>query len=136
MKCKLDNAFRCFLVNFMKNGYQLKKRISLVATWNCHIYSYNKNSHLHNCNRNSHVHNALQKMLPAWLQQSPTCIISIKLVTHIFAAKNFTCINAAETSNCKLQQKSHLHHCNKKIHQRKCSRKYHRHSCNKTSKPA
>ena len=26
VKCKLDNSFRCFLVNFMKNGYQLEKR--------------------------------------------------------------------------------------------------------------
>ena len=30
----------------------------------------------------------------------PTCIISIKTVTHIFAAEIFTCINAEETSNC------------------------------------
>ena len=29
-----------------------------------------------------------------------TCIISIKIVTHIFAADTFTCINGAETSNC------------------------------------
>ena len=99
MKCKLDNAFRCFLVNFMKNGYQLEKRISLVATWNCHIHSYNRNSHLHNYNRDSHARNALQKMILAWLQRTPTCIIPIKLVTHIFAAKTLTCINAAETSN-------------------------------------
>ena len=27
VNCKLDNPFRFFLVNFMKNGYQLEKRI-------------------------------------------------------------------------------------------------------------
>ena len=136
MKCKLDNAFRCFLANFMKNGYQLERRISLVATWNCHIHSYNRNSHLHNYNRDSHARNALLKMILAWLQRTPTCIIPIKLVTHIFAAKTLTCINAAETSNCKLQQKQSPALLQQKDPLRKCSRKYHRHNCNKTSKPA
>ena len=32
--------------------------------------------------------------------ETPTCIISIKIVTHIFVAKIFTGINIAETSNC------------------------------------
>ena len=32
--------------------------------------------------------------------ETPTCIISIKNVTYIFAAKIFTYINVAETSNC------------------------------------
>ena len=32
--------------------------------------------------------------------ETSTCIISIKIVTHIFAADTFTCINGAETSNC------------------------------------
>ena len=35
--------------------------------------------------------------LHGWNRDS--CIISIKIVTHIFAAETFTCINAAETSN-------------------------------------
>ena len=38
--------------------------------------------HLHDCNRNS------------------TGIISIKIVTHIYAAEIFTRISVAETSNC------------------------------------
>ena len=29
--------------------------------------------------------------------ETPTCI---KIATHIFAAETFTCLNAAETSNC------------------------------------
>ena len=32
--------------------------------------------------------------------ETPTCIISITIVAHIFAAKTFIRINAAETSNC------------------------------------
>ena len=105
-----------------------------------HIHSYNRNTHLHNYNGNSHAHNALQEMLPGWLQHTPICIISVRFVTHIFAANIVIYINAAETSNCKLQQNSHLYHCNKKIHQHKCSRKYHRqnwielqnlHNCNR-----
>ena len=31
--------------------------------------------------------------------ENPTGIISIKIVTHIFAAEMFTCISVAETSN-------------------------------------
>ena len=38
--------------------------------------------HLHDCNRDSHL------------------IISIKIVTGIFAAETFTCMSVAETSNC------------------------------------
>ena len=45
---------------------------------------------VHNYNsRNSHVYHA----------ETPTCIISVKFVTNIFAAEIFICINAAETSN-------------------------------------
>ena len=32
--------------------------------------------------------------------ETPTCIVSIKIVAHTFAAETFTCINAAETSDC------------------------------------
>ena len=32
--------------------------------------------------------------------ETPTCIILIKIVTHIFAAETFTRINVAETFNC------------------------------------
>ena len=32
--------------------------------------------------------------------ETPTCIISIKIVAHIFAAEIFTGISVAETSNC------------------------------------
>ena len=32
--------------------------------------------------------------------ETPTCIILIKIVTHIFAAEIFTGISVAETSNC------------------------------------
>ena len=31
---------------------------------------------------------------------TPTCIISIKIVTHTFTAETFNCINATETLNC------------------------------------
>ena len=32
--------------------------------------------------------------------ETPTCIISINIVTHIFAAEIFTDISVANTSNC------------------------------------
>ena len=32
--------------------------------------------------------------------ETPTCIISIKIVPHIYAAEIFTFISVAETSNC------------------------------------
>ena len=32
--------------------------------------------------------------------ETSTCIISIKIVTHIFVAEPFTCINAEENPNC------------------------------------
>ena len=64
-----------------------------------------------------------------------TCIVSIKIVTQIFAAETFTCINAAETSNCIIATKRYtninvaestaniiavepqkLHNCNRRWH--------------------
>ena len=36
----------------------------------------------------------------------PTCIISIKIVTHVFAAEMFTGISVAETSNCIIDTKT------------------------------
>ena len=75
--------------------------------------------HLHDCNRNS------------------TGIISIKIVTHIYAAEIFTCISVAETSNCIIAiQTVTFITAKKKIHQHKCSKKYHQHNCNRISKPA
>ena len=41
-----------------------------------------------------------------YLHDCNMCIISIKIVTHIFAAETFTCINAAETSNCIIATKT------------------------------
>ena len=32
--------------------------------------------------------------------ESPTCINTIKIVTHVFSAETVTCISAAETFNC------------------------------------
>ena len=34
------------------------------------------------------------------VKEAPTCIITIKIITHIFAAETVTCICAAETFNC------------------------------------
>ena len=46
---------------------------------------------VHNYNRrNNHVYHA----------ETPTCMISVNIVTDIFAAEIFICINSAETSNC------------------------------------
>ena len=67
--------------------------------------------HLHNCNSNS------------------LCTITIKIVTHIFAAETVTCISAAETSNCITATESHMHNCNRKIHQHSCIRKCHLKTC-------
>ena len=32
--------------------------------------------------------------------ETSTSITTVKIVTHIFAAETFTCVNDAETSNC------------------------------------
>ena len=32
--------------------------------------------------------------------ETPTCMMSLKIVTHIYAAEIFTCVSVAETSNC------------------------------------
>ena len=45
----------------MKSGCQTKEY--KVATWKCHIHSYNRDSHIYNYNRNSYIHNALQKIM-------------------------------------------------------------------------
>ena len=92
------NAFQCFLVNFMKSGYQFEKgRNCHLHFWNCHLHSYKRNSHLHNyiietvmCIMHCRKYNPTETL---------TCIITIKIVTHIFAAETLTCISAAETSN-------------------------------------
>ena len=115
VKFKFDltpSTFWCFLVNFMKIGCQRKDY--KVVTWNCHTQLQRK--HLHCYNRNSHAHNALLK-IPS------TCIISMKIVTNIFVAKTFSCVNVAEISNCVIAtetviciiaiQPQNLHNCNK-----------------------
>ena len=43
------------------------------------------------------MYNALQKIPPARLQQTLICIITIKIVAHMFAAEALTCICA---DNC------------------------------------
>ena len=120
--------------------------------------NYKRTSHLHNYNKNSHVHHALQKISPAWLQQTPTCIISKKNCPHMFDAETFTCINAAETSNrittaetitCVIATKrstniiaaestndiiaigaQNLHNCNRRWHLHNCDRKCQLHTSN------
>ena len=142
VKFKFDlmpSTFWRFLINFMKIGYQRKDY--KVVTWNCFTQRYNGNSRLHNYNRNSHVHNALLKIPPPWLQQTSTCIISMKIVTHIFVAKTFTCINVAEISNYVIATETvtciiatepqNLHNCNRCWHQCNCYRKCQLHSSNR-----
>ena len=42
----------------------------------------------------------MQKIPPAWFARGTrTCIIAIKIVTHILTAETITCISAAETFN-------------------------------------
>ena len=53
----------------------------IAITVKC-IILYCRKYHLHNCNR------------------APTGIITIKIVTHIFAAETVTCVSVAETCNC------------------------------------
>ena len=85
------DAFKCFLVNFMKKDVQSWKRdikllletvtyIAKSETITC--ITYCRKYHLHNCNRESHLHNYK------------------KNYHHIVAAETFTGISAAETSNC------------------------------------
>ena len=78
------------------------------------------------------------------------CIISIKIVTHIFAAKTFICRDAAETSNCIIAterstnitlaesttnitaiEPQNLHNCNRRWHLHNCYRKRQLHSSNR-----
>ena len=48
----------------------------------------------------SHMHNALQQYHPHNFKRDPISIITVKIVTHIFAAETVTCIYAAEIFNC------------------------------------
>ena len=91
--------------------------------------------------------------------ETPTCIISIKIVIHIFDAKTFICINPAETSNCIITTETvtciveterstnvtvtesnndviaiehqNLHNCNRRWHPPNYYRKYQLHSSNR-----
>ena len=36
------------------------------------------------------------------MQETPICIITITIVTHIFAAETFTCVSTIVTSNCRI----------------------------------
>ena len=77
----------------------------------------------------------------AWLQKTSTCIISMEIVTHIFVAKTFTCINVAEISNCVIATETvtyiivtepqNLHNCNRCWHLCNCCRKCQLHSSNR-----
>ena len=97
--------------------------------------------HLHNCNPDS------------------TCIITIKIFAHIFAAETFTCTSTTETSNCMNGTETvtciiaterstnismtesttcitgiepqELHNCNRCCHQHEYYRKCQLHSCNR-----
>ena len=90
---------------------------------------------------------------------TPTCIISIKIVTHIFAANIFTSISVAETSHCIIATETvtfitakkgftnisvaesttniiviehqNLHNCNRSWHLHNCYRKCLLHSSNR-----
>ena len=91
--------------------------------------------------------------------ETPTCIISKKIVTHVFAAETFTCISVAETSNYTIATKTVIlitetkistsisvaesttsiiaigpqnpHNCNRRWHQHNCYRKCQLHSSNR-----
>ena len=104
---------------------------------------HHRKYYLHDCNRHSR-----------------TCIVSIQIVTHIFAAETFTCINVAETSNCIIATETvtciiarkrstnitvaenttniiaiepqKLHNCNRHWHLHNCYRKCQLHSCNRS----
>ena len=96
--------------------------------------------------------------------ETPTCIISKKNVTHIFAVETFTCISVAETSNCIIATKTvtfmtatkrstnisvaesttniiaiklqNLQKCNRHCHLHNCHRKWQFHSSNRKLPPA
>ena len=67
--------------------------------------------------------------------ETPTCIISVKIVNYAFAAETFTCVNAAETSNCIIATVTYII-ATKAIHQDNGKVNYHQHNCNRTSKSA
>ena len=82
-----------------------------------------RNYHLHDCSRDSHVHNFK------------------KIVTHLFAAETFTCINATKRSTNIIVEESttdiiaialqNLHNCNRRWDLHNCYGKCQLHSSNK-----
>ena len=82
-----------FLSILWKVGVSEQKEYK-VATWNCHIHSYNRNSHMHIYNKNSHVHNALQIIMwrKMWTVQKcgeKPIRQSIKVAVHLSSPKPF-----------------------------------------------
>ena len=82
-----------------------------------------RNYHLHDCSRDSHVHNFK------------------KIVTHLFAAETFTCINATKRSTNIIVEESttdiiaialqNLHNCNRRWDLHNCYGKCQLHSSNR-----
>ena len=89
-----------------------------------HLHSYNKHSNLHftietdvHC-RKFHLHYCNRT-------ETPTCINTIKIVTHLFDEETVTCISAAWISHWKIAtRKINMHDCNRKTHQHNCNRKH------------
>ena len=82
-----------------------------------------RNYHLHDCSRDSHVHNFK------------------KIVTHLFAAETFTCINATKRSTNIIVEESttdiiaialqNPHNCNRRWHLHNCYGMCQLHSSNR-----
>ena len=105
----------------MKRGCHLEKGIRNFYL-KLSLTQLLRKSHLHNFNKNCHV----QKIPPEQLQQTPICIIAIKIVAHIFAAETVTYISVAESSDLIIAKEIvTCINCNRKIHQNTCNGKYH-----------
>ena len=93
------NAFKCFLVNFIKRLSVRKRNMELLHETVTYIAIKERLTYIitietvmciMHC-RKYHLHNCTE---------TPICIITIKIVIHIFVAEIVICIYAAETYNC------------------------------------
>ena len=92
------NAFKCFLINFMKRGCQLENEYMklLLETVMCIMHC--RKYHLHNCNRDSHLYNYNKNCYPHICSETVTCICAAETSYCIIATETVICIIVTERS--------------------------------------
>ena len=90
-----------------------------------HMHIIATDSHLHNYNKTCHQLYLLQKLSPAYVlqkllancmhncnrQQTPICIITIKIVTHCICCRNCHLLQKLLTACTTATENSDLHNC-------------------------